>query len=369
MVAAPRIRGPGRLMLATALVIGAFGGFFVYGGWAQDSTATAARTEEPVSVLVRAVNRLERQDYLALSGDVEARRSVDLGFMVAGRVAAVGADEGDAVRRGQPLAQLDSVDYALNLELATAQRDRAEDEFGRAQAVFAQKGISPNEFHRAQTAVRQARAQEELARRKLAEARLFSPLSGIVARRSIEVGEQVGPGVPVFTVVEIDVVRVRVGVPEAEVGRVTVGHPAQVTIPALRNAPFEGIVRAVAVTADPTSRTYSVRIEVPNPSRVLRPGMIAEVLVQGGGTVRALTVPGEAIVRDPEGATRVFVYDPGEGRVYGRRVQVGSVYGREIEIGSGLEGDELIVIGGQHRVREGSRVTARTVELPSPAER
>ena len=88
----------------------------------------------------------------------------------------------------------------------------------------------------------------------------------------------------------------------------------------------------IGVSADPTSRTYPVKLTVPNPGRVLLPGMIAEARIQGNRMTRALTVPGEAVVRDAEGATQVFVYFPAERRVYSRRVTVGSPIDREVEI-------------------------------------
>jgi multidrug efflux pump subunit AcrA (membrane-fusion protein) len=111
------------------------------------------------------------------------------------------------------------------------------------------------------------------------------------------------------------------------------------------------------------SRTYSVRVALPNPGGQLRPGMIAEVRIREDAQVSALTLPGEAVVRDVHGLTMVYVYFPAERRVYSRQVTIGSVYGTEVEITSGLNGDERVVVGGQHRVREGSLV--RASELPT----
>jgi RND family efflux transporter MFP subunit len=157
-------------------------------------------------------------------------------------------------------------------------------------------------------------------------------------------------------------VQVQVGVPEAEIGRVAVGQTATLTVPALGDRSFQGRVHLVGIAADPASRTYTVKIQVANPDRALRPGMIAEVRIQSDEVVRALTVPGEAIVRDADGVTRVYVYFPDEERVHARRVEPGSVFGREVEIREGLEEGELVVVGGQHRVREGSLVSAQRQE-------
>jgi len=88
------------------------------------------------------------------------------------------------------------------------------------------------------------------------------------------------------------------------------------------------------------------------------------VRIEGDRTVEALTLPGEAIVRDVDGVPRVFVYFPDEERVHARRVVTGAAFGREIEVREGLTGDELVVIGGQHRVREGSRVVVEEEPVP-----
>jgi len=166
-------------------------------------------------------------------------------------------------------------------------------------------------------------------------------------------------------VMSIDPVRVRVGVPEAEIGRVRVGQPATVQIASLGGQSFDGRVDLVAPAADPESRTFPVRIRVPNPQHLLRAGMIAEARIRADATVRALTLPGEAVVRDPQGITQVFVYFPEEQRASARRVEVGSVYGREVEIVSGLRPGDAVVVEGQFRLRDGSRVAARSAPPPA----
>jgi len=346
--------------VGSALLLGAF----LASGCGGDEPAEPAASE-PVPVLVQEVSTLERRAYVALSGDVEPRRSASVGFLVGGVVSRVGPSEGDGVERGDLLAALDSVDYHLNLEMAAAKHERAREAHARAEMVFAEDGMPESDFEEARTALRVARAQEGLARKKLADTRLTAPLSGVVARRDVEPGEQAGPGRPVFTVVQVDPVQVRVGVPEADIGRVAVGQSAEVTIPALEGASFEGRVRLVGIAADPASRTYTVKIQVPNPDRTLRPGMIAEVRIFTDDMVRRVTIPGEAVVRDADGVTYAFVYVPEEERVHRRRVEVGSGSGTEVEIEEGLEAGEMVVVGGQTRVREGSTVTAQTRESES----
>ncbi|HEM45443.1 MAG TPA: efflux RND transporter periplasmic adaptor subunit, partial [Alphaproteobacteria bacterium] len=260
---------------ATALSLGG-----LLTGCGGDETLEGAEAQV-VPVVVRAVAKVDRPDYLALSGDVVGWRTVNVGFLVPGVVDSVGPSEGDEIGSGDLLAALDRTEYRLNVEMAEAQRERAEDEHARAEAMFQENAIPENDYHKAVTALRMATAQAEVARKKLDDARLTAPMSGVVARRGIQPGEQAGPGLPVFTLVQVDRVQVQVGVPEAEIGRVAVGQRATLTVPALDDASFEGRVHVVGIAADPASRTYTTKIAVPNPRRLLRPGMIAEVRIEG----------------------------------------------------------------------------------------
>jgi membrane fusion protein, multidrug efflux system len=328
---------------------------------ARRSSAQEPAGDASIPVLVRRPSHTLRSNYVALSGDVEGSRTASIGFNVPGVVSRVDPKEGDFVRAGQVLATLDKTEYDINVEMAAAQRERAEDEYKRAKVVFESHGIPENDFNKAGTAVRMARAQEAMAMKKLQDTRLTAPMSGMLARRGIEPGEQAGPGVPVFTIAQIEPVQVRVGVPETEVSRVAIGDRTTVTIPALKGASFVGRVRLVGIAADPASRTYTAKIEVPNGSHTIKPGMIAEVRINGSESIDALTIPAEAIVRDAGGILRVFVYEPKSVRVYAHRVTIGAAYGQEVEVRQGISANDMVVVGGQHRVREGSRVSAKVV--------
>jgi multidrug efflux pump subunit AcrA (membrane-fusion protein) len=115
-------------------------------------------------------------------------------------------------------------------------------------------------------------------------------------------------------------------------------------------------VELVGVAAEPTSRTYTVKINAANPGTTMRAGMIAEATIEGDQPVSVLTLPPDAIVRDPQGATYVFVYYPEQKRVYRKRVEIGASTGSEVVILSGLSGEDQVVVAGQTRVREGSSV-------------
>jgi RND family efflux transporter MFP subunit len=208
-----------------------------------------------------------------------------------------------------------------------------------------------------ESGARQSAAAADLAKKKLADAHLTAPISGIIARRAIEVGATVAPGQPVFTIVDLDPVRVRVGVPEGDVGHVTEGAAATVRIPAL-DASFAGRVSLIGVAADAATRSYTVEIKVPNPARRLRAGMVAEATIETGQKVSAMMVPAAAVLHDGgvNGTTIVYVLDRDAARVHSRRVTTGVARGDSLEITSGIAAGDQVVVAGQQRVRDGARV-------------
>ena len=370
--------------------------------------ANAASDQAAVPVQVRAPAVVERAESVSASGSVEGSETADVAFQVGGRVARVLVEEGQRVSKGQLLAEIEPTDYQNAFNAAAAQKEAAqavaekadaglrkqeleqaridferwEDEYKRMKFLVERKSLPPNDFQKIQaayeasreryqmaqegtrkedraTAVAQAHgaeAQASEAHKQMADTRLLAPISGNISMRRVDPGQTVAAGIPVFSIVDLNPAKVRVGVPEADIGRVRQGAAAEVSIPSLDGRHFMGEVAIIGVAAEAASRSYTVKILVPNPGPVLLSGMVAEARIYGPAKVRSVTIPGEAIVPDPEGAPNVYVYSPDRRRVYAHRVEVGSPVGDEVEIRSGLHGGEQIVVAGQQKVREGSLV-------------
>jgi membrane fusion protein (multidrug efflux system) len=373
------------------------------------SSAPPASKETPQRVMVRQPNRFEHPLTINASGNVEAAETAYLSFQVPGQVRKVFVEEGQAVRAGQVLAELDVRDYQDRLSAAASQAgaaganlqkanaglrkqelaqakvdmDRVEDEYKRMKALYERKSLAPNDFEKIEAAYLAARerysmaeegtrredklaakevfhgaqAQENIAKKALADTRLTAPFAGIIAKKDVDDGMLVSSSRPVFVLLSLQPAKVRVGVPEAEIGKIRIGQKATILIPSLGAKDFEGRVETIGFAADPAARTFSVKISVPNPRLDLRAGMVAESRIETGEKVSAMTVPGQAIVRDAQGATTVFLFFPEKNRVYARRVDTGSVFGREVEIIRGLSGNEKVVVGGQQLVHEGAPAT------------
>lgn len=364
--------------------------------------------DQPVPVRLRMPNHFRQPVSVSASGSVEANVTALTAFQVGGRVARVLVEEGQYVKKGQVLAELDRADYqnafdaaagqaaaadatalqaknglrAQELEQTRIDFERAQDEYQRQKYLFDHQSLAPNDFHKVEAVylasqqrynmaregarseekaaangqAHAARAQMSEAKKHLADCQLRAPISGFIGMRKVNVGDTVAPGNPVFSVLDLDLVKVQVGIPEAEIGKVHEGARAAVSIPSLNNQRFEGKVEAVGVAADAVSRTFTTKIAIPNPTHVLRAGMVSESRVYGSVIVDVLTVPSIAVVHDPRGIPLVYVYDRPRQRVFARRVEPGDLVDGEVEIRSGLKPNEQVVVAGQQNVHEGSEV-------------
>ncbi len=350
------------------------------------SSTTAEQAEQaastPIPVKIGKAHPIEDHEELVLSGTVNSPAAPsNVSFLVSGKVIEVLPREGDYVKKGQLLASIDPYDYQLSLTTAAKQAEtariefeRAEDEHRRMKMLFDSKSLAPNDYEKYKAAYDSARQQyeqavasEKISRKHLSDTKLHAPLNGFISKRSIEPGQTASEGEPVFEIVTLDTVEVSVGVPETDVHLVHVGQKVAITLPAVPGKSFVGVVRLVNVSADPGTRTFMTRIRIPNSQHVLRIGMIAETRIRGDKVVKMLTVPIEAIVRDPQGATMVYVYYPDQKRVYAKRVELGAPREKDLVIKGGLSGNEWIVVAGQTKLRDGSVVSATQQQSGSAA--
>src|SRR5260370_3483796 len=131
-------------------------------------------------------------------------------------------------------------------------------------------------------------------------------MSGSVSRKGTNPGEGIAPGKPLFSIVDIEPIRAVIAVHESEIGQIRTGQPAKVNIPALDSS-FAGTVRLIAPIADPNTRSYTVKIDLPNPNFLIRGGMIATATFHSARSASGLLLPAEAVLHDVDQTTYVFV--------------------------------------------------------------
>ncbi len=228
---------------------------------------------------------------LALTGELVAPVRSDLVPRTGGRVARVLVDEGQLVRKGQPLLELET-DY-VKLDLARAEADLAradaaakdaERDFERKKSLATKGSVSQAAYDRSQagaegaTASRAAaRAAVDTARQRLADAVLVSPVDGVVAARRTDVGERLGEGTVAFVVEQTAPLKLRFRVPERYLAAVRVGQAVKATVDPYPGTEFAGTLSLVGGSVDTATRTFLAEAEFANRDRRLRPGLFARV--------------------------------------------------------------------------------------------
>jgi len=319
----------------------------------QEKRSNQAAIETAVPVVISKVTRITVSDEISLSGNIEGNKTVRLGFLVAGKIDFIAAKEGQMVSKGELLSSLDPANYSIAKELADIQVNQVQDEYDRLKLMHDNNSLSESDFAKITYGLQQAKAQQKLHTKNLADTRLYSPIDGVLLKKFCEVGEITGVGIPLFVVSDIRKIKVSAFVPENELHNIKIGQNARVLINSLDKT-FNGRIIEVGSAADAASRAFSVRIELENPEMIVRPGMIAEVKVITEQPKELMVIPVEAVLHDLNDQSYVFVVDESAKRSFKRNISLGQAINDKIEVISGLKETDLVVSGGQQKLVDGS---------------
>lgn len=311
-----------------------------------------------ITVITQQVKRTSSTKEISVSGNIEGNKTVRLGFMVAGKINFIAAEEGQSISAGQLLASLDSESYGIAKEMADANLDQTQDEYNRLNQMHERQSISESDFSKITNALKVAKAQQRLQAKNLIDTKLYSPINGVLLKKGAEVGEIIGIGLPLFAVSDIHIIKVNASVPESDLHQVLIGNEAKVFVSSLDSS-FIGKVTEIGSVAEATTRTFTVKIELQNPNLLIRPGMTAEVKIISGKKTETTSIPANAILHDVDNSSYVFIADTLKKQAFKRKVSLGQIIGDNIEIISGLSQNEVLIIGGQNKVSNGSSITIK----------
>ena len=327
---------------------------FIFGG-CQTRKAPREVTESAIPVVTGIVKKMSVGDEVSLSGNIEGYKTVRLGFLVAGKIDYIAVNEGEIISRGQMISSLDPAGYIIAKEMADIQVNQVQDEYNRLKIMHDSSSLSESDFSKITFGLRQALAQQKLHTKNLADTRLFSPIEGVLLKKLAEVGEITGAGLPLFVVSDLRKIKVSAFIPASELNKIRLGQKAEIKVSSSGNN-FEGKITEVGSVADAASRAFSLKIEIDNPKMLIRPGMIAEVRITPEKQNEVLAVPAGSILHDYNNQSFVFAVDTVKGCAVRRDVTPGKLMDKYIEIESGLSEGEIIVIGGQQKLVDGSPV-------------
>jgi multidrug efflux pump subunit AcrA (membrane-fusion protein) len=371
------------------------------------STVTGVRVE---TVKASAV-----EDFYEAVGTVRSRTTSVLSPRVMGYILAVHVREGDRLKPGQLLIEIDNREASAQLKRAQAGVREAEQmlqesertarafesakaateadqalaasTFNRYQPLLERRSVSQQEFDEVQARYLaktaeverakdmlqsvQAKKEQALARIEQAKAgvvqaqvladygRVYSPLRGVVASKQAEVGALAAPGTPLLTIEDDTRYRLEASVEETMLGRIRLGQPVRVAIDALGGQWLEAPVGEVQPAADPASRSSVVKIDLPEnlgkkgSVRVLRSGLFGKARFPIDQTA-VIAIPQKAVLQQGQ-LTQVFAVGP-DNRAHLRLIKAGRAYGDRVEVLSGIDEGDRIIVEGVEKVKDGDRI-------------
>lgn len=330
-------------------------------------------------VSMETVKNTAMPELLDVAGSVRARTSAVVSTRIPGSISVLRVREGDRVKKGQLLVQLDAQENQATAAVATAAIDearRALDEalsrkklvdttFERYQKLFNEQAVSRQEYDvkqtekefaaqgvsRAESRLRQAQEGAKASTTMSDYTRIVAPISGVIASKQADLGATVFPGQPLMTIEDDGSYQLELALPENAAAKVKPGSTLQVTLDAVGSA-FTARISEIVPTADLASRTFIAKIALNQ--KGLKSGMFGRGAISIGTTVRGITLPKKAVVE--HGAlTSVWTVDK-ESVARMRIVKVGRESGERVEILSGLSEGDRVVVAGAEKVTEGARV-------------
>lgn len=368
------MRGLTQAIVVVGLGVGALGGWYAWQQWGTSATAgQSGRVSGPVAVEVTAARSGEVRESVESIGTARANESITITAKQTGNVAAINFDEGQRVRAGAVLIELDAkerraeLDQArADLEQAKAQRDEIRQRFDRARQLKGTGSVTEARLDELEAQLRAAdgriRGNEARVRAmdaRLDDVRITVPFEGRVGMRQVSLGALVQPGAAITTLDDVAKIKLEFAVPENFLGRLRTGLSVLARTPAFPDRTFEGMVTVIDSRVDPVTRAVRVNALFNNPDEALKPGLFLNVELALARRDNAVIIPEEALVAE---GGRQFVFVVQDGRAARREVRLGQRFQGEVEIADGLKAGEEVVVRGLQKVRHNQPVTAQPLK-------
>jgi len=343
--------------------------------WWQHRPAAPAKPAEraqaqtgPVSVEAGRVESVNLSEDAQAVGTLRARQSVMLRPEVSGRITKLGFTDGQRVRRGQVLVQLDDSLQAAQLQQAQAQAGIARTNLQRNRELLAQNFVSTSVVDQAAAVLQVAEAQVALNQAQLERMRVLAPFDGVMGIRLVNLGDYIKDGSDLVSVEDASSMWVDFRLPERYVPRLKMGQAVELGLDALPGRSFTAQIEALDTQLEANGRSMLVRARVKGATAELRSGLFARVRVVFAQRANALVVPEEALV--PQGGKQyVIKLVEGEKGTTARRIEadMGVRIAGKVELLSGVKLGDRVVTAGQAKLMRGEGQALRVVNVDKPA--
>jgi cobalt-zinc-cadmium efflux system membrane fusion protein len=333
-------------------------------------------TLKTIGLTATAASIADIDETIHTTGKITAdkNKEVHITSLVPGRINALLADWGETVTAGQELVCIESIELGerrADCLKAKAEYELAKTVFERNDRLYKQEAVSEKQLRESETALKSAEIQYQYAYKMLlltgvteeqiqqqlsadssvgetCGVRLYSPIQGVVTERSVSRGEQVGPDVWIYTILDLSSVWIDVDVYEKDLIYVKKGGLIRLTVPAYSQKTFTGTIMYIGAVVDESSRTVKVRSQVDNSGFLLKPGMFASAFIIIGAKKQVLSVPEQAVLNENN---QEYIFVQEGNRFQKRLISTGIRSGGKAEILSGITAGELVVLNGNYQLK------------------
>ncbi|MEZ6088485.1 MAG: efflux RND transporter periplasmic adaptor subunit [Pirellulaceae bacterium] len=364
-------------IVGVVIILIGVGAYFGYQAYSQPSGEGAKAVQPMTTVVVAEAKNQTWQSQLEAVGTITAVRQTELTSEMAGKVVGIEFDSADRVKDDQLLVKLDTSSEEAELDSLVPQLKQATADATRAQELIQSNAISEEAYEEAYTEAKRLQADISQQQAIIERKKIRAPFSGELGIRMVDLGQYIQPGTAVASLQQITPIYVDFDLPEQNAGRISAGQSIKVSVTAFPDETFMGKVVAVTPLIEEATRSFTVRGELANDQRKLKPGMFADVVVLLPERRDVVTVPRTAIAFNAYGKSLFVVRPTGSAsddantstdadavddspdeQLVARRVfvQTGQGRGLDIEIAKGLAAGERVVTAGQLKLSDNAPV-------------
>jgi membrane fusion protein (multidrug efflux system) len=360
------------LRIFLVLVILAAAGWYGLNYWQEKQgeasaaapAAGAMGTAPPVSVVTEIAKAQNLDLSISAVGSLISGESAEIHAEIAGQIEKISFEEGQPVKEGDVLLQIDKSLIETEYSKAKAAYDAAAATFERNDKLKESGYVSNQKWDIFRSDMQTAKSAVENARIRISKASIRAPFSGIAGLRSFSVGDYAQTGQALTTINSIDPLKVEFSVPEKNYSDIKVAQKIHFTVDAWPKESFEGEIYAIDPSVDPQTRNFKVKATIPNPETRLRPGMYARIDVATVTKPNVILIAEEAVM--PQGNDN-FVYTVENGQATMKKIVLGIREKGQVEVTEGLTEGTEIVTAGVMKLREGAKVVSESAK-PAPTE-
>ncbi|MCB0571386.1 MAG: efflux RND transporter periplasmic adaptor subunit [Phaeodactylibacter sp.] len=318
-----------------------------------DSLDPSANSEMRRLVTAAQVQRVDFKHFVEIQGSVQADDFVGVASEASGRILQLKVDEGDNVRKGQLIAELDLEQLQKQVDEVQKSLELATSLYERQKRLWDQNIGSEVQYLEAKNGKERLEKSLETLRFQQSKSKVYAPVAGVVEQVVLQAGELASPGMPIIQILNPNKLKVVANVPENYLRAVKMGEKARVSFPALGQEQ-DARISLIGRTIDPANRTFNVEASVSNPNNLLKPNLLAVMLIMDFEQENVVSIPLDVVQQEVSGKDYVFVKESGERGPIARKVYVktGRNYDGQIVIEEGLKGGEELILEGARGLAE-----------------